>query len=54
MDRGNTPENSVFLTLGPSMANIIQFYGHGARTACQSAQTRSTEIRPISRLATPI
>jgi 4-amino-4-deoxy-L-arabinose transferase-like glycosyltransferase len=24
----NTPENSVFLTLGPSMANIIQFYGH--------------------------
>jgi len=24
----NTPENSVFLTVGPSMANIIQFYGH--------------------------
>jgi hypothetical protein len=24
----NTPENSVFLTLGPSMANIVQFYGH--------------------------
>lgn len=26
--RTNTPENSVFLTVGPSMANIIQFYGH--------------------------
>jgi dolichyl-phosphate-mannose-protein mannosyltransferase len=24
----NTPENSVFLTIGPSMANIVQFYGH--------------------------
>jgi hypothetical protein len=24
----NTPENAVFLTVGPSMANIIQFYGH--------------------------
>jgi hypothetical protein len=24
----STPENSVFLTVGPSMANIIQFYGH--------------------------
>src|SRR6476659_9412455 len=24
----STPENSVFLTVGPSMANIVQFYGH--------------------------
>ncbi|MEU1837661.1 glycosyltransferase family 39 protein [Micromonospora chersina] len=24
----NTPEGSVVLTLGPSMANIIQYYGH--------------------------
>jgi len=24
----NTPEGSVILTLGPSMANIIQYYGH--------------------------
>ncbi|TYB34502.1 glycosyltransferase family 39 protein [Micromonospora sp. AP08] len=25
---GNTPQGSVVLTLGPSMANIIQYYGH--------------------------
>lgn len=24
----NVPEGAVFMTLGPSMANIIQFYGH--------------------------
>jgi hypothetical protein len=24
----NTPEDSVFLALGPSMANVIQFYGN--------------------------
>ncbi len=24
----NTPEGSTFLTLGPSMANIVQYYGH--------------------------
>ncbi len=26
--RENTPEGATLLTLGPSMANIIQFYGH--------------------------
>jgi hypothetical protein len=24
----NVPEGAIFLTVGPSMANIIQFYGH--------------------------
>jgi hypothetical protein len=24
----NIPENAVFMTIGPSMANMIQFYGH--------------------------
>jgi 4-amino-4-deoxy-L-arabinose transferase-like glycosyltransferase len=26
--RDNVPENALFLAIGPSMANIIQFYGH--------------------------
>jgi hypothetical protein len=26
--RTQTPEGAVFLTIGPSMANIVQFYGH--------------------------
>jgi 4-amino-4-deoxy-L-arabinose transferase-like glycosyltransferase len=26
--RDNVPENALFLAVGPSMANIIQFYGH--------------------------
>src|SRR5690606_8041286 len=24
----NVPQGAVFMTIGPSMANIIQFYGH--------------------------
>jgi len=26
--RDNVPQDALFLTVGPSMANIIQFYGH--------------------------
>ncbi len=26
--RGNTPEGAKFMTLGPSMANLVEFYGH--------------------------
>lgn len=26
--RNNTPEGSQFITIGPSMANVVQFYGH--------------------------
>lgn len=26
--RNNTPEGAQFITIGPSMANVVQFYGH--------------------------
>ncbi len=26
--QGNVPQNATFMTIGPSMANIVEFYGH--------------------------
>ena len=26
--KANVPEGATFMTIGPSMANIVQFYGH--------------------------
>jgi hypothetical protein len=38
-----TPENSVFVAIGPSMANLIQFYGH------RKAYGLSVSSNPLNR-----
>ena len=41
----NVPEGSTFMTIGPSMANLVQFYGHrrayGACREPEPAQSQS-------------
>lgn len=46
----NTPEDSVFLTLGPSMGNIVSFYGHRdwfALSVNRDPRKRNPAYRPI-------
>jgi hypothetical protein len=41
--RENTPDGSILMTIGPSMANIMQFYGH------RKAQGLSVSPNPLYR-----
>ncbi len=52
--QANVPAKARFLAIGPSMANIIQFYGRAAHPGCRSVRTRSTATLPMTRLTTRI
>jgi hypothetical protein len=46
----NTPQDSVFLTIGPSLGNILSFYGHRdwfALSVSQNPRSRNPAYRPI-------
>jgi Dolichyl-phosphate-mannose-protein mannosyltransferase len=46
----NTPEGSIFLTIGPSMGNILSFYGHRdwfALSVNRDPNKRNPAYRPI-------
>jgi hypothetical protein len=46
----NTPEGSIFLTIGPSVGNIISFYGHRdwyALSVSPDPRRRNPAYRPI-------
>jgi hypothetical protein len=48
--RENTPQDSVFLTIGPSLGNIISFYGYRdwfALSVSQNPKLRNPAYRPV-------
>ena len=53
VDRRQCPEGAMVMTIGPSMANILGYYGDRTASGCRSAPTREAATRPTSRSPTP-